>query len=237
MSNEKNTKAKGAFGVKQDTPGAIPVNNKKFIAGGNVVSDQPKSIPEIPANDELSATKDNRPLSIDYKPHVQNRSVKDADAKITWDDKVDIMNDYLNGISTQEIADNYNISRSYVYAILSNKEMQDAIKATRQSQVDMMLNTMDRNSHVVHEIMEKYLEEAAKDSRIISTPLPQLFTVLSIIVDRQVKLEEMLMRREEIELRRKEVESAVKANSGLLSEFAELLSAANTLPAKEDEGE
>lgn len=154
--------------------------------------------------------------------------------KASFDKKIAIFTRYhMDGLEVKEIAKEFDISIPYTYRILADRELKKVVEAQRQAMVDSMADAMGKNVPAIATILKTYIEEAQKDYRIEATPLQGLFSVYGVLVDRQLKLEELALKREEIRVRRMEAEKAAQANTGLITDFMLQLQNANTLPPRE----
>lgn len=157
-------------------------------------------------------------------------------AKIGFEEKVQIFKQYyMDDIPTEKIAENFGIARSYVYRILSDKQLRQVIEAQRQATIDSMADAMGKNVPKIETILSKYLDLALDDSRIAETALPGLFTVYGIVIDKQMKLEENALKREELEVRRLEAQKAATANTGLLGDFMQIIQDSSSLPPRNED--
>lgn len=142
---------------------------------------------------------------------------------IEYETKLQIVQDYEDGIPTQDIADKYGIARSYIYRILNEPAMKEVRETKRQAATKSLHDVMQAQAATIESITTKYLNLANDDSRIAKTSLGGLFTVFGIIIDKQLKLEELRLKREELEIRREEAKKASKNDTGLLSDFLEVI--------------
>ena len=144
-------------------------------------------------------------------------------ALIQHEDKLQIVQYYEDGMDTDQIAEMYGISKPYVYRILSDPAMKEVRAAKREAVTNSVFEVMEAHAATIESITTKYLELANDDARIAKTSLGGLFTVFGIIIDKQLKLEELRLKREELELRREEAKKPVKNDTGLLADFLEVI--------------
>lgn len=158
--------------------------------------------------------------------------------KIQWEDKISIFNDYwVDKMSAHEIAEKYNISYPYACRIIKDPELQGLVEVQRKAVIASMEDQMMKNIPKINSILERYLDEALEERRIDMTPLPGLFTVYGITIDKQMKIEELRLKREELRIRELEAQKQAQANTGLIGDFMQIISGANTLPPREPDDE
>lgn len=200
-----------------------------------VPKDMQEKMPETAAPDFLDESQEEEETNFNVvgQQKKRYRPGRRKDNSIQHETKLEILKEYLAGVNTKDIAEKYGIARSTVYYILEQPEIKSVMKSYKDSQTDMLMQVFKDNNKILKEIFTKYLEAANSDGRINESSLPQLFTVLGIIFDKNIKLEEMNMKREELELKKQEVSNTTN-NEGLLSQFMQVLQNNNKLPPRED---
>lgn len=154
---------------------------------------------------------------------------------ILQEDKYEILEKYMKGHSCTLLAEEYDVDKSRIYGILNEPEIRAIYLANVESQSDMLLETFRGQNAKVARMIDSYMDEAINAKRISATSLTGLFTVMGILVDKQVKLEEMQLKREELKLKKEEAERAAKNSEGLIEDFTKILEAANTMPPRDVE--
>lgn len=154
-------------------------------------------------------------------------------AKIQFEDKLQIFNDYwVDKMSETEIAKKWGISQPYVNRILKSQELQDLAKTRQKAAIQSMQDAMMKNTPTINSILEDYLQQATDPERVEKTSLPGLFTTYGIIIDKQLKLEEIALKREELRVRALEAQKAASANQGLIGDFMQVIQSGSTLPPR-----
>lgn len=169
--------------------------------------------------------------AVDESLGIQNNTDRTKRNAVARADVHRIATWYEEGLSVHSIADIYDISVSYVYAILRSPEAQEVRQMVVEESFKTIKAAFDSNMPKLNSIMQMYLKEAEDPERVKSTGLVGLFSVIGIMTDKAAKLEELSIRKQELDLKRQELETARKANEGLLAQFSQILAAGNTLPA------
>lgn len=150
--------------------------------------------------------------------------------KIKLEDKLAILTKFEAGVFAKDIAAEYGISQAYVYRILNDPIVMEARVQHKEATIKSTLQMLQENNKTIENITKTYLDLAIDPARIARTNLVGLFTVWGIIVDKQMKMQEMELRAEEYRLRRAELEKGRSENGSLLSEFIEVIKSKDNLP-------
>lgn len=221
----------------------MPTSDEESIANIELQTPKEKEVPEnmqektegTAAPDFLNANEENEESGFAVVGQKKYKKVgRRKENSVQYETKLEILKEYLAGVNTKDIAEKYGISRQYVYYILEQPEIKKIMKAQQESQTAMLMNVFKQNNKVIEQIFNLYFQEAVNEGRIKESSLPQLFTVLGIVFDKNAKLEELNLKREELELKKQEMSNQTDT-SGLLSQFVQVLNANNKLPPRKEE--
>ena len=166
--------------LNSETDNNSDKNNKKDINNDNN---------KTPNNDsEKNSETPEKHLTAATTPKPKRGSKR---ALIQHEDKLQIVQYYEDGMDTDQIAEMYGISKPYVYRILSDPTMKEVRAAKREAATNSVFEVMQAHAETIESITTKYLALANDDARIAKTSLGGLFTVFGIIIDKQLKLEEL----------------------------------------------
>lgn len=174
-------------------------------------------------------------LTETQKRQGRNKRGKPPKPLITEKDKLKIVEDYVDGVTTLELADRYNVSRQRIYNVLAEPEMVKLRKAIYESQSNMLESVFVDNGMKLRQMVDTYLSLALDEKRIKETSLPSLMTSMGIAIDKFFKFEDLKIKQTEIELKRQEINNNNSEN-GLMADFMKVMLEKNTLP-KDDEEE
>lgn len=141
---------------------------------------------------------------------------------LTDKDKKKVMRDYSENQNMSETARINNTTPTTVKRIIeANPQTLKKIEHKKEQNTIDVLNHLESKKNKIKSIVDKYLECADDDSRIKNSSLQTLFTVYGIILDKELKLEELRLKREELE-------GNNKADTGLIEAFTDVIKKGNT---------
>lgn len=152
---------------------------------------------------------------------------------LTSQQKYQIVQEYEDGVSVTDIAEKHNRSVAGIYWVLQrNKELRETLETARISSFKDLISMEAESIRLVN---ERYMAEFIKADNISEAGIATLAKVWTSIMSMVAKCEDADLKRLEIELRNKELEASKVTNSGLISDFVEVIRETATMkPEKED---
>lgn len=121
---------------------------------------------------------------------------------------------YSETESYNRTAKHFKISPTTVKKIVIEcKELVDSALKKKKKNIDNFIKAMQEDASKAFDISNMYLEELSKPAKVKATAPRDAATVYGIIVDKQLKLEEIRLKRLEAEIKAKELAALEKGVS------------------------
>lgn len=198
---------------------------------GSLENDIPTLLvdPPLPPVKPIKEVKDEYVRSMGLEP-VDGPKTTDADA-------LNMGRLAEEGYTQAQIAEIYGCDNSWVSKMLKKPEVVRLREIYSEQKKASLYRAVYKNLPQIETMTDTYIAEALKPERIEKTALPGLFTVWGIIVDKQLKIQEIELKREELKQRREEAAKAAQSDTGLMGAFIDVMRGLNTLPKDEPEAE
>lgn len=132
----------------------------------------------------------------------------------------------------QQTATHFGISVTTIRKIIKeNKKLLDTINNKKKKTVESFIKAMSEDAEKALDVANLYFDELAKPSKVRTTSPRDAAVVYGVIVDKQVKIEEIRLKKMEIDLKRKEIAAMEK---GVTINIAPSLGSFSNDPPKGD---